>query len=379
MKQVLVTFGTRPEAIKMAPVVAALRRRPEDFAVRVCVTAQHRGLLDQVLELFGIRPEIDLDLMRPGQSPAEVTARVLESMTRVLVEAPADVVLVHGDTTTALATALAAFYREVPVGHVEAGLRSGRMDAPFPEEMNRVVIDRMAAHLYAPTPAAARHLAREGVREDAVLVTGNTAIDALLHVRERLDAATLPVREVVGEPARLVLVTAHRRESFGAPLAQVFQALNELAEAHPDVGFVYPVHPNPRVEGPARETLTASNIRLLPPVGYAELVWLLDRAELVLTDSGGIQEEAATLGRPLLVLREVTERPEIVDAGAGTLVGTDRERIVREATRLLADGGPSVGTLRDLFGDGHAGERIASDLAGDRPAPWAPAREARAP
>ncbi len=377
MKNVLVTFGTRPEAIKMAPVVSALRRRPADFRVRVCVTAQHRGMLDQVLRLFDIEPEVDLDLMRAGQTPAEVTARVLASMTQVMTDDPVDVVLVHGDTTTAMATGLAAFYLEVPVGHVEAGLRSGRMDAPFPEEMNRVFIDHVAEHLFAPTPAAATNLRREGASDERIVVTGNTAIDALLEVRDRLDQAELPVRDAVGESERMVLVTAHRRESFGAPLLNVFDALQAVAESHPDVQFVYPVHPNPRVEGPARERLTAPNIRLIPPVGYAELVWLLDRAELALTDSGGIQEEGATLGRPLLVLRDVTERPELVDAGAGLLVGTDRDRIVAEATRLLAD--PSararMGRRRDLFGDGHASDRIAAHLAGEAPAAWTPSTD----
>ena len=303
-----------------------------------------------------------------------MTARVLEHMTHTIAAEPTDVVLVHGDTTTALATTLAAFYLGVPVGHVEAGLRSGRMDAPFPEEMNRVVIDRLARHLFAPTPRAAENLAREGAASARVLVTGNTAIDALLEVRARVGALDLPVRRLVHDAPRLVLVTAHRRESFGAPLAAVFAAVERLARTHPDLPFVYPVHPNPEVEGPARAALTAPNVHLVPPVGYAELVWLLDRAELVLTDSGGIQEEGATLGRPLLVLREVTERPELIEAGAGLLVGTDRDRIVAEGARLLddPDARARFGVPRSLFGDGHAAERIASDLAGEAPAPWRP-------
>jgi UDP-N-acetylglucosamine 2-epimerase (non-hydrolysing) len=374
VRHVLVVYGTRPEAIKMAPVVAALRARPADVRTTVCVSAQHRGLLDQVNALFGIAPDVDLDLMRPGQSPADVTARVLLAMTDVLATHRPDVVLVHGDTTTALSTALAAFYREVPVGHVEAGLRSGRLDAPFPEELNRVVIDRLARHLWAPTAGAAANLAREGAAPQRVRVTGNTAVDALRLARARLPHAPLTAPALVGAARRLVLVTAHRRESFGAPLRAAFAGIAALARQHPDVLFVYPVHPNPQVEGPARELLREPNVRLIPPTDYADLVWLLDRAELVLTDSGGIQEEAATLGKPLLVLREVTERPEIVAAGAGLLVGTDARRIEAEGHRLLADPAARAAFRpRDLFGDGRAAERIAADLAGARLPDWRPA------
>jgi UDP-N-acetylglucosamine 2-epimerase len=369
-RHVLVAFGTRPEAIKMAPVVAALRARPDRFRATVVVTAQHRDLLDQVNALFGLVPDRDLDLMQPGQTPAEVTARVLERMTGVLVETRPDVVLVHGDTTTALATALAAFYLEIPVGHVEAGLRSGRMDAPFPEEMNRVVIDRLARRLWAPTPRAAENLRREGLA-GTVHVTGNTAVDALHLVRSRRAGAPPP--DGVPAQGRIALLTAHRRESFGAPLREVFRAVAALAARHPDVTFVYPVHPNPNVEGPARETLRGPNLRLLAPLGYGDLVSLLVRADLVLTDSGGIQEEAATLGKPLLVLREVTERPEIVAAGAGLLVGTDSARIEAEGHRLLSDPrARAAHRPRDLFGDGRAGERIAADLAGEPLPDWAP-------
>ncbi len=374
MKHVLVVFGTRPEAIKMAPVVAALRARDEALRTTVCVTGQHREMLDQVLALFGIVPEIDLGLMRPGQTLSDVAASVLTHMDDVLAEREPDVVLVHGDTTTAMATALAAFHRQVPVGHVEAGLRSGRMDAPFPEEMNRVVVDRVATHLFAPTPGAAEHLRREGVDERAVLVTGNTAIDALLSVRGRVASMDVPVKAVVGDHQRVVLVTAHRREAFGKPFADVCTALQAVAVAHPDVAFVYPVHLNPNVRGPARERLSAENVFLLEPVDYASLVWLLDRCELVLTDSGGIQEEAPALGKPVLVLRDVTERPELIEAGAGLLVGTNPERIVAEAGRLLDDAAhrAAVGRPRGLFGDGRAALRIAARLAGEAVKPWAP-------
>lgn len=380
MQTVLVTFGTRPEAIKMAPVVAALRARPEAPRCVVCATAQHREMLDQVLALFDLAPDVDLDLMRPGQGLNDLTARVIAAMDGVLADTRADAVVVQGDTTTALGAALAAFQRGVPVAHVEAGLRSGRMDAPFPEEMNRVLVDRLAAHCYPPTPEADARLAAEGVPAERRLVTGNTSVDALLDLHGRLDELELPVRERLRDAGRLVLVTCHRRESFGAPLRRVFGALQELAEAHPDVTFVYPVHPNPHVHGPAHEHLDAPNLLLLEPVGYGELVWLLDRAELVLSDSGGLQEEAPTLGRPLLVLREVTERPEVIEAGAGLLVGTDRARIVREAERLLSDPGAraAVGRPRRLFGDGRAGARIAAHLLGAPVEPWVPEPAPRA-
>jgi UDP-N-acetylglucosamine 2-epimerase (non-hydrolysing) len=378
MKTVVVTFGTRPEAIKMAPVVDALRARPDDFRCVVCVTGQHRGMLDQVLALFGIEPDVDLDLMQPGQTLNGLTARLLERMPQVLADVQADEVVVQGDTTTAMAGALAAFHMGIPVAHVEAGLRSGRMDAPFPEEMNRVVIDRLATHVYPPTPSAAGFLAAEGIPAERALVTGNTSIDALLGLRTRLGELDLPARRRFEGAERLVLITCHRRESFGAPIREVFGALQATAEAHPDVTFVYPVHLNPQVQEPARALLTAPNLALIEPVHYGELVWLLDKCELVISDSGGLQEEAPTLGRPLLVLREVTERPEVVDAGAGILVGTDGDLIRTEAARLLgdADARARMGRPRFLFGDGHAAERIAAHLAGAPVTAWAP--EARA-
>lgn len=373
MQTVLVTFGTRPEAIKMAPVVQALRARADALRTVVCVTGQHRGMLDQVLDRFELTPDIDLDLMLPNQTPAGVTARVLTRMTETIESTQADTVVVQGDTTTAMATALAAFYQQRRVAHVEAGLRSGRFDAPFPEEMNRVVIDAFADLLFPPTPAAAENLA--GVPPERCLVTGNTSIDALLWMRARLPSLRLPVVERFGETERLVLVTAHRRESFGAPFAALLDGLEALARAHPTVTFVYPVHPNPNVLGPVSERLSAPNIATIEPVEYAELVWLLDRAELVISDSGGLQEEAPTLGRPILVLRDVTERPELIEAGAGILVGTDAERIVAEGARLLADPAAraAMGGAEQLFGDGRAAERIAAKIAGDAVEAWAPA------
>ncbi|MGE0190832.1 MAG: non-hydrolyzing UDP-N-acetylglucosamine 2-epimerase [Planctomycetota bacterium] len=372
MKTVLLVFGTRPEAIKMAPVVAALRARAEELRTIVAVTGQHRAMLDQVLAAFGLAPDIDLDLMRPGQTPNDVAARLLERTPPVLRETGADVVVVQGDTTSAMAAGLAAFHERVPVAHVEAGLRSGRMDSPFPEEMNRVVLDRLSTWLFPPTQAADDALAAEGVAPEQRLVTGNTSIDALLTLRERVGTMDLAARERFGGCERLVLVTLHRRESFGAPLAGLLAALQELAGRHPDVDFVYPVHPNPAVHGPAHATLKADNIHLTEPLPYPDLVWLLDRAELTLTDSGGIQEEAPALGTPVLILRDVTERPEVVSGGAGLLLGTDRDTVVRAADRWLADPSTAASFRRPrlLFGDGDAGTRIAAVLAGEHPAPF---------
>jgi UDP-N-acetylglucosamine 2-epimerase (hydrolysing) len=379
VKHVLVVFGTRPEAIKMAPVIGALKARGGDLRTTVCVTGQHREMLDQVLSLFGIVPEVDLGVMKSGQSLADLTCAVLGGVDRVLAERQPDAVLVHGDTTTAMAAALAAFYRQIPIGHVEAGLRSGRMDAPFPEEMDRVVVDRIATHLFAPTPRARENLLREGLDERLVTVTGNTAIDALLQVRHRVAGMDVAVKALLPADAkRIVLVTAHRREAFGKPFADVCAALQAVATSHPDVVFVYPVHLNPQVKAPARERLTAPNVLLLDPVDYPSLVWLLDKCELVLTDSGGIQEEAPALGKPVLVLRDVTERPELVEAGAGLLVGTQPARIEAEASRLLDDPAhrAAMGRPRALFGDGRAALRIAARLAGEAVNPWRPAPDA---
>ena len=374
MRTVLSVFGTRPEAIKMAPVVRALRARSDVLRSVVAVTGQHRDMLDQVLAVFDLRPDIDLDLMAPGQRPTDVIARVLERMPGVLAETGADVVLVQGDTTSALAAGLAAFHEQVELGHVEAGLRSGRMDAPFPEEMNRVVLDRIASFLFPPTPLAAEALRREGCPPARMLTTGNTTIDALLTVRAALPGLDLPVRDRFDDVERLVLVTVHRRESHGAPLASICTAVNQLAAAHTDTSFVLPVHPNPKVREPIRRLLKGPRITLIDPLPYPEFVWLLDRAVLVLSDSGGVQEEAPALGCPVLVLREVTERQEVIEAGAGELLGVDTDRIVRAATRLLTDEAArqEMGRPRMLFGDGRAGARIAKRLAGDEVAPWSP-------
>lgn len=372
MRRLLFVFGTRPEAIKLAPVILAARRHPE-FAVRVCVTAQHRQMLDQVLALFGIVPDSDLDLMRPGQTLAALTARIVEAVDAELAATPADVVVVQGDTTTTMGAALAAFYRRVPVAHVEAGLRTGRRDSPFPEEANRTITSLLANRHFAPTPSARANLLREGIAIDAIEVTGNTVIDALLWVRERVreqpPELPTPGAHLLASARPLVLVTGHRRESFGGGLEAICQALGQLAEAFPDTDIVYPVHLNPNVRDPVHRLLAnRANVFLLPPLGYAPFVALLDRSTLVMTDSGGIQEEAPSLGKPVLVLRETTERPEAIEAGTALLVGTDAERIVAEAGRLLRDPAERLAMAASVnpFGDGCASERILDALSESR-------------
>ncbi|HBK57611.1 MAG TPA: UDP-N-acetylglucosamine 2-epimerase (non-hydrolyzing) [Xanthomonadales bacterium] len=360
MQRILVAVGTRPEAIKMAPVIAALRAT--DWAeVRVLATAQHRGMLDQVLDLFGIVPDVDLDIMRPNQSLPELTARLLARLDEVLAAQAPDAVLVQGDTTTVMAVALAAFYRRIPVGHVEAGLRTGDMDNPFPEEMNRVVASRLARWHFAPTEGARSNLIREGLADAAIHVTGNTVIDALLDVSRR--SPVVPID--LPDGARLILVTAHRRENFGAPLASMLAAIRTLVERHPDVHVLYPVHPNPNVEGPARALLAGiDRVTLCPPLDYLPFVAAMQHAHLILTDSGGVQEEAPALGKPVLVMRRETERPEAVAAGVVKLVGCECDAIVAEAGRLLDDPAAYAAMARGVspYGDGRAASRIAEVL-----------------
>ena len=363
-QKILIVYGTRPEAIKMAPVVRAVRARPERFRAMVVATGQHREMLDQVQRLFGLEPDVDLDLMRPGQQLNDLAARALAGLEPLLERERPDWVLVQGDTTTAMTAALAAFHRRIPVGHVEAGLRTGDLERPFPEEANRRIIDLLATACFAPTERARRALVAEGLAPGRIHRTGNTVVDALREVRERLAEVGVGPAEDDDE----VLVTAHRRESFGRPLARVLDAVSELAGRFPQLRFVYPVHPNPHVEGPAHERLGGlPNVELHPPLDYRELVGRLARCRLVLTDSGGIQEEAPSFGKPVLVLRETTERPEGVEAGVARLVGTDRERIVTEASLLLTDGDAyaRMANAVNPYGDGRAGERIAAILAGE--------------
>lgn len=381
MIKVLSVLGTRPEAIKMGPVVRALNERPARFASKVCVTGQHRELLDQVLNLFQVVPDHDLDVMTPGQTLARLTAAVLEGVDAVLAVERPDWVLIQGDTTTAMAASLAAFYRGVKVGHVEAGLRTYDKHRPFPEEVNRRIATATADLHFAPTPQAAANLRREGVAPDAIRVTGNPVIDAVqwiasLDVEDEDRAASQgapwePPTEArssaaAGVRPRLVLVTAHRRESFGPGLEQICAAIGDLAAQHPDVQIVYPVHPNPQVREPVHRLLGGvAGVTLLPPLDYRAFVRLIRRSVLVITDSGGLQEEAPGLGKPVLVLRDATERPEGVEAGTVQLVGTDRTRIVAAAGRLLADPTAYAAMARSVnpYGDGRAAARIVDALS----------------
>ncbi|HEX3554165.1 MAG TPA: UDP-N-acetylglucosamine 2-epimerase (non-hydrolyzing) [Thermoanaerobaculia bacterium] len=361
--EILAVYGTRPEAIKMAPVIAALRRRPGHFAVTVCTTGQHREMLEQVQSLFGLAPDLDLRLMRYDQTLNGLAAGALSALDEVLQARRPDWLLVQGDTTTAMSAALAAFHRGVRVGHVEAGLRTGNLRMPFPEEANRRVIDLLADALFAPTGRAGRALLAEGCDPERIHVVGNTVIDALQSLDG--DAPRAPERPEV-------LITVHRRESFGAPLRSIFAALRRLAESFPEVAWTYPVHRNPNVRGPAHELLSGlANLELCEPLDYRELVATLARCRFALTDSGGIQEEAPAFGKPVLVLRETTERPEGVEAGVARLVGTDPDRIFAEASRLLLSPGAYQEMARAInpYGDGHAADRIAAILAAE---PWSP-------
>lgn len=373
MKRVLVVFGTRPEAIKMAPVVSALRDTP-GIETRVAVTAQHRQMLDQVLDLFGITPDDDLNLMQTDQGLPELFARILSRMTAVLARHKPDLVLVHGDTSTTLAVALAAFYAKVPVGHVEAGLRTGNMGAPWPEEMNRRLTAPLASLHFAPTTRARDNLIAEGIAPSSIHITGNTVIDALQQVSQRLDAdAALQTSIALQFPfldprRRLLLVTGHRRENLGKGFESICRALLILAQRD-NVQIVYPVHMNPNVRDPVERLLQdAANIHLVPPQDYLPFVYLLKQAHLVITDSGGIQEEAPALGKPVLVMRETTERPEAVEAGTVQLVGAEEVGIVRAASVLLDNPAlhTSMSRAQNPYGDGRAAIRIAS-LIGEAP------------
>ncbi len=368
MARFAVVFGTRPEAIKLAPVILELRRRG-GCEVAVCVTAQQREMLDQVLRLFAIEPDTDLDLMRPNQSLAAFAGRAIPALELALDRLAPDMVLVQGDTSTTLYAALAAFYRRTPVAHVEAGLRTGDLYSPFPEEVNRVLTGRLATLHFPPTPRAADNLLREGQPSERVFVTGNTGIDALLAIAARSDGDAL--RGVLGPRAagdrRLVLITAHRRESFGEGFTSLCSAIADLVRARPDVLFVYPAHLNPNVQDPVGRILRplaecADNLLIPSPLPYREFVALMKRSYMILTDSGGIQEEAPSLGRPVLVMRETTERQEAIDAGTARLVGTSRERIVEGALRLLDDPAEyhAMANAANPFGDGQASERIVT-------------------
>jgi len=355
-RTILFIFGTRPEAIKLAPLIVCLRRFPEHYTVRICATAQHRQMLDQVLEAFEIVPDFDLGAMSPGQTLLASSARILAALEPIFAKVNPDLVIVQGDTTSTFCGALAAFYRRVPVAHVEAGLRTGDLSQPFPEEANRVLTSCIATLHFAPTRQAAENLAREGI-SGGISITGNTGIDAVLHVRDRLAPAA-------PEPDRLILVTAHRRESFGEGFERICQALLALA-GRGDVRILYPVHLNPNVRDVVNRTLGAhSKISLCEPLDYVSFVAAMTRAAIILTDSGGIQEEAPSLGKPVLVLREKTERPEAVEAGTVKLVGTDVDRIVSEANLLLdsPEEYARMSRIHNPYGDGHASERIEAEI-----------------
>jgi UDP-N-acetylglucosamine 2-epimerase (non-hydrolysing) len=372
--KVCVAFGTRPEAIKMAPVVKALKQSPE-MDCTICVTGQHRQMLDQVLKLFGLEPNIDLNIMQAGQDLYDVTTRVLLGMRDALKQLQPDVLLVHGDTTTCFAAGLAAFYAGIPVAHVEAGLRTGNFRAPFPEEANRALVGRIAQFHFAPTQTARENLLKENVADRDIYVTGNTVIDALLSVRDSI--ASYPadywkqyiqpsLLERIDVPdARMVLITGHRRENFGRGFTELCEAIRQLAMSNPSALFVYPVHLNPNVQRPVRDILGAvANVHLIEPLDYLPFVFLMNRCYLVLTDSGGVQEEAPSLGKPVLVMRDVTERPEAVQAGTVKLVGTNREKIVASIQELLddQDAYQRMSRAHNPYGDGKAAPRIASFL-----------------
>jgi UDP-N-acetylglucosamine 2-epimerase (non-hydrolysing) len=360
-----VVVGTRPEAIKMAPVVRRLRRDPGACDVMLCATAQHRDMLDQVFALFELEPDIDLDLMRPNQTPNELASRVFGALDGVLAREAPDWLLVQGDTTTAMCASIAAFHRRVRVGHVEAGLRTGDFLHPFPEEMNRRVVDLISEANFVPTHRAARALVAEDVADAKIFLTGNTVVDALHEIAGREG-------DVAEE--NLVLITAHRRESFGEPLERVVRAIGRLARSFPDTQFVHVIHPNPNVRDVVRRNEGFPNMTLVEPLDYLEMVRLMRRSRLILTDSGGIQEEAPTFGKPVLVLREKTERPEGIEAGLARLVGTDEERIFEAARDLLSNGEArrEMAGKANPYGDGRASERIAAILTGQPYDPFVP-------
>jgi UDP-N-acetylglucosamine 2-epimerase (non-hydrolysing) len=368
-KKVMVVFGTRPEAIKMAPVIRALRLK-KSISCQVVVTAQHREMLDQVLELFKIVPDFDLNLMKHGQTLTDITTRVLSGLGEILQRERPDLVLVHGDTTTTFVAALAAFYGQIPVGHVEAGLRTGNKYSPFPEEMNRALTSVLADLHFAPTETAKQNLLNEGVEPDKIFVTGNTVIDALLEtVKAEYSFLDPEIQTILQQRAagRLILVTTHRRENLGEPMRQIYQALHSMLELFPDTYVIFPVHKNPQVRKVVTELLGSHpRVLLIEPMDYEPFVNLMGRSHLILTDSGGIQEEAPSLGKPVLVVRDTTERPEAVEAGTVSLVGTKYESVLKELKRLLSDRSAyqKMAMAANPYGDGQAAGRIADIITG---------------
>ncbi|WP_370861144.1 non-hydrolyzing UDP-N-acetylglucosamine 2-epimerase [Parabacteroides faecis] len=373
-KKIMLVFGTRPEAIKMAPLVKEFQKEPEQFETIVCVTGQHREMLDQVLHLFDIHPDFDLNIMKQGQDLYDVTAKVLTGMRDVLTEAEPDIVLVHGDTTTSTATALAAFYQQIPVGHIEAGLRTHNIYSPWPEEMNRLITGRIATYHFSPTILSRQNLLNEGVKQESILVTGNTVIDALYWVinkingNKRLEKTLTEKLNTAGyelRGRRLVLITGHRRENFGKGFIYMCEAIKSLAEKYPQIDFIYPMHLNPNVRKPIHEVFGNSdlpNMFFIEPLEYLPFVYLMEKSTIVLTDSGGIQEEAPGLGKPVLVMRDTTERPEALEAGTVKLVGTDYDKIIKEVSNLLDNKElyEKMSRAVNPYGDGKACKRIIS-------------------
>ncbi len=377
MKKILIVFGTRPEAIKMAPLIKEFEKNSEHFTMKICVTAQHREMLDQVLELFDITPHYDLNIMKNGQDLYDVTSKVLLGMRDVLNDFKPDLVLVHGDTTTTISTTLASFYQKIPVGHVEAGLRTGDIYSPWPEEANRLLTSRITKYHFAPTLTNKSNLEKEHVGAKNIIVTGNTVIDSLFMVIEKINTDA-ELKEKIqntitslgysyNPEKKLVLITGHRRENFGDGFLNICNALKELAQKHPDVDFVYPVHLNPNVQKPVNEILTGiNNVYLIPPLDYLPFVYLLNQCHLILTDSGGVQEEAPSLGKPVLVMRDTTERPEALEAGTVMLVGTNKETIIKNVSKLLEDelAYKKMSYAHNPYGDGTASEKIVNYLKG---------------
>jgi len=374
MKKVLIVFGTRPEAIKMAPLVKEFQKDSMNFNIKVCVTAQHREMLDQVLNLFQITPDYDLDVMQPGQNLYDVTSNILLKIKPILEDFDPDVVLVHGDTATTFATSLAAYYQKIKIGHVEAGLRTGNLYSPWPEEGNRRLTGVLTDYHFSPTETSRKNLLNEGVNESSIFITGNTVIDALQLVINRIDAdksLKLNIEKTIAQSgfkeiySKFILVTGHRRENFGQGFLNICEALKVLADGNPDINILYPVHLNPNVRKPINELLSnISNIKLVEPFQYEEFVYLMSRSYLILTDSGGIQEEAPSLGKPVLVMRDTTERPEAVEAGTVKLIGSDQDNIIKEVQKLLNDNSEyqKMSKAHNPYGNGNASEKILNIL-----------------
>ena len=365
MKKVLLIFGTRPEAIKMAPLVKEFKQNQLSFETKVCVTAQHREMLDQVLDFFDVKPDFDLDLMKPGQNLYSLTATIIESLKPILEEFNPDYVFVHGDTTTTMASSIASFYSGAKVCHVEAGLRTNNKQSPFPEEINRQIAGRVCDYHFAPTVSSKKNLMRENVPEDSILVTGNTVIDALFESVKRVENLSNGVIESIKseleDNQEVILVTGHRRENHGDGFERICLALRAIAEKKPEVKIIYPVHLNPKVQEPVKKHLSdLNNILLIDPLSYPDFIWLMNKSKIIITDSGGVQEEAPSLGKPVLVMRDTTERPEAVDAGTVLLVGTDKELITSEALDLLENEVrfKAMSELHNPYGDGQACKRI---------------------